>query len=147
MRLVHPPAGAPGLVDFQPHFTAYAQTAIFEHPATIILKTPLNSATRISYKNRKFRQSESICSRFGRLSLRMSKTPLCLLSDQTPLSSSLLSSTTSISYKSTEILVLSKILGDLWPYFYCACAQTAIFELPAAILRTTLDSASGPDFL
>jgi len=29
-----------------------------------------------------------------------------------------------------------------WPYFHCACAETAIFELPVKIVTSPLDSAT-----
>jgi len=41
-----------------------------------------------------------------------------------------------------KVWQFDNVLVDLWPYCYCACAETAIFELPATILTTPLNSAT-----
>jgi len=42
----------------------------------------------------------------------------------------------------SDILAISKHLSMIWPNLHCACAETAISELPVKILTLPLDSTN-----
>jgi len=42
----------------------------------------------------------------------------------------------------TDVLATDGYLSVFWPYFHCACAETATSELPVKILVLTLDSVT-----
>ena len=51
----------------------------------------------------------------------------------------------SLSVKGLRFLRLGNISDDFQPYFHCACAETAIYELLLKIVTSSLDCP--PDFL
>jgi len=106
------------------------------------MTTPLHSLTPISYERRQFPQSESVYGRFWPFffayALAQIRHYLCFRAEifiTVVLSES-------ICYKGMENFAISQRLGKCLAIFYCACAESAISELPATIITTPLDSAT-----
>jgi len=121
-------------------YGACAETPISELPATI-LTTPLDSATSISYESRKFRQLENICSRLEAFFFAhaQNRRYLCFRSE---IGYHRRSQRRRFLIKGGEAILVIDNVSDNFSHIYCACAQTALSELPATIMTTPLDSAT-----
>jgi len=91
-----------------------AETAISKL-LTKILTTPLYSATVVFCKNRKFRRSESIYSRFCQFSLRMHRNAVISTSGLKSVVTIILRDRFLI--KAPKVWQFCNILVDFWPYF------------------------------
>ena len=108
-----------------------------------ILTTPFDSVTPTN-KSRKFRRSETIYSYFHHFLLRMRTIAITCTSGP--------NSVVTVILNDIDFIIKGWIFCDLTtlqifqPYFYCACAKTAISEPAATILTTPLDSATPISF-